>query len=212
MIERYVAPLNTVHEAALAAADCGISVLPIRLDGTKRPAITWKELQSRRLDVAQIDRHFARPRGLALICGQVSGGLEMFEFEAGWIGEEGAAKMLRLAQLAGYGDLMERICNGYLEISASGGLHILYRCPEPRTEKLARDADGATVCETKGEGGYVIVAPTPAEAHPKSDHGWFMEEGSFATIPTITSEERAVLHAFARLAVADSARCVTWAA
>lgn len=212
MIEPYVASLNDVHEAALVAANCGISVLPIRLDGSKAPALRWKSLQTTPLSVEQIDRQFARPSGLALICGQVSGGLELLEFEAGYLGHRGAASLVTLARCAGYDTLINRVFRGYTEISASGGLHILYRCPDPRTEKLGFDHAGKTVCETKGEGGYVIVAPTPAAAHPTSEHGWMVESGTFATIPTISSEERAVLHAFARLAVADKEGCVTWAA
>lgn len=204
--------MNDMHEAALAAHHAGLSVLPIALNGTKRPTIRWKQLQERRLDIANIDRHFARPAGLAIICGQVSGGLEMFEFEAGYLGQAGAAGMIGLAKSAGYGDLMSHLFAGYVEISASGGLHVLYRCPEPRTEKLARDYDGKTICETKGEHGYVIVAPTPASAHPTSPNGWTLEAGGFDTIPTISSEDRAVLHAFARLAIAQHANPIEYAA
>jgi putative DNA primase/helicase len=204
--------MNDVHEAALAAHHAGLSVLPIALDGTKRPTIRWKQLQERRLDTSKIDWHFSRPSGLAIICGEVSGGLEMFEFEAGYLGQQGAARMIDLAKSAGYGDLMTRLFTGYVEVSASGGLHVLYRCPAPRTEKIARDHDGKTICETKGERGYVIVAPTPAAAHPTSANGWMIEAGGFDTIPTITSEDRAVLHAFARLAVAQHANPIEYAA
>src|SRR5688572_2565150 len=65
----------------LVAAD--LSVIPIAADGSKRPLVSWKPFQRRRPTVAQLMRSFASDTcGLAIIGGDVSGGLEVLDFDA----------------------------------------------------------------------------------------------------------------------------------
>jgi replicative DNA helicase len=52
--------------------------------------------------------------------------------------------------------------------------------------------------ETRGEGGFVIVAPSGGSTHP-SGKPWQLVKGGPATIVTITEEERDALHAVASL-------------
>ncbi|MFC5744796.1 phage/plasmid primase, P4 family [Actinomadura rugatobispora] len=52
--------------------------------------------------------------------------------------------------------------------------------------------------ETRGEGGFVIVAPSGGHTHP-SGQPWVLLVGGPATIATITEEERDTLHALATL-------------
>ena len=136
--------------------------------------------------------------GIGLICGAISGGLELFEFEGRAVEAGIFLDYWQAAEDAGLGDLLERIAGGYSERSPSGGIHLLYRCPEPKTTKLARLADHLPLIETKGEGGYVIVAPSNGKVH-ESGGAWELVKGGFATIVTITAEERADLHALARI-------------
>ena len=63
--------------------------------------------------------------------------------------------------------------------------------------ELAFNENGAVLFETKGEGGYVIVAPSNGAVH-KTGQAWVLHAGGFDTIVTITPDERAALHTVAR--------------
>ncbi|MFZ9922724.1 MAG: AAA family ATPase, partial [Candidatus Nanopelagicaceae bacterium] len=104
-----------------------------------------------------------------------------------------------MAGNAGLGEVWDRINNGYVEMTPSGGIHWLYRIDGevPGNTKLARkpgDEDKVEVlAETRGEGGFVIVAPTNGTCHP-SGGAWTMLVGSAKSIPTLTVAERQGLH------------------
>ena len=51
--------------------------------------------------------------------------------------------------------------------------------------------------ETRGEGGFIIVAPSGGPVHP-SGRPYVLRSGGFDTIATITPEERSDLFALAR--------------
>jgi putative DNA primase/helicase len=180
--------------AALAAHDAGLSVVPVRDDGTKRPIGQWKRWQTERADIGQVRAWYQNGRtGLGVVCGRVSGGLEMLEFEGRAI-EEGLADLLDVeANAAGLGDLVDRIIRGYCERTPSGGLHLLYRCAETDgSVKLASDENGDVLIETRGEGGFVIVAPSNGTTHP-TGRSWELTDGGFHTIDTIAPDERSRL-------------------
>jgi hypothetical protein len=104
-----------------------------------------------------------------------------------------------MAHNAGLSDVWDRINNGYVEVTPSGGLHWLYRIDGevPGNTKLARrpgENGGVDVlAETRGEGGFVIVAPTNGTCHP-SGGAWSMLVGNAKSIPTLTVAERDQLH------------------
>jgi putative DNA primase/helicase len=195
-----------VSSALLAAAhawhDAGCCVVPARADGTKAPWSKWKQYQEYRSTPDALDAWFTGSHfdGLGLVCGQVSGNLEMFEIEgraaAAGLGERLAEHM----RDNGLGDLWRRITDGYLEQTPSGGYHWLLRidgaCRPPT--KLASSATGECLIETKGEGGFTIVAPSGGRTHP-SGQSWVVKMGSIGSIPTVTEEERDALYAIATL-------------
>jgi len=187
-------PLITNALEALAA---GLNVLPLREDGSKAPAVEWKAYQHRRATEAEVRTLFANGRtGLGVVCGAISGGLELFEFEGRAMEAGLGDAFVEAAEAAGLGELLDRIANGYSERTPSGGRHLLYRCPSPVTAKLACGPDRLPLIETKGEGGYVITAPSHGRVHP-TGRPWELITGGFATIATITDEEHAELHRLA---------------
>ncbi|MEV6925495.1 bifunctional DNA primase/polymerase [Dactylosporangium sp. NPDC051485] len=206
---------DTLSRAALAWYDAGCAVIPIRLDGSKAPMIAWKTYQQHRATRDQTTRWFTAGRvAIAVVCGAVSGQLEMLELEGRAVAERTAARFVAELHTAGLGDLWHRLnFDGYAERTPSGGLHLLYRvdggdvegntrlAARPATpEELERDpADKIKVwIETRGEGGYVIVAPSPAAAHP-AGRPWVASAGSRPDrIPTITAGQRAALIGVAR--------------
>jgi replicative DNA helicase len=168
-------------------------------DGSKRPAGEWKRFQRELPTDPQLVAWFGdgRRQGIGVICGAVSGGLEMLEFET----EEAANEIFAAAQATGLSELLNRVSMGYSEMAPRGGMHLLYRVPEvPGNTKLAMAAAGddfVVKIETRGEGGFVITAPSCGSVHP-SGKPYTLVEGSFASVATLTEQEHADLHALAR--------------
>ena len=60
----------------------GLCVIPVHSDGTKRPALpTWKMFQGRFPTEAEVDLWRTIHASLAIVCGLVSGGLEVLDFD-----------------------------------------------------------------------------------------------------------------------------------
>jgi putative DNA primase/helicase len=200
-----------VREAALAAHAAGLCVVPPREDGSKAPIGTWKRNTSTRPTTQELDAWYGPHTGIGLICGAVSGGLEMLEFEGRAVAEGRSQMFLELARDTGLADLVERIRAGYQERTPSGGIHLLYRVPTSRPntrlaqrratpDELAADPHDRVkvLIETRGEGGYTIVAPSDGSVHPLGGP-WVLEAGGFEAIATITDDERDRLFALARM-------------
>jgi hypothetical protein len=189
----------TARDIAFAANDAGISVVPPRQDGTKAPSTvdgTWEQFQEHPPSADQLEDWYSDPQrtGVGFVGGQVSGGLELFEFEGRAAGVVG--RFMNLACERGLGDLMNLLIDGYSEKTPSGGLHLIYRCEETGCVKLAKAADGKDLIETKGEGGYMIVAPTNGSVHP-TGRSYEQLRGGVDTIPTISPQQRRQLHELA---------------
>lgn len=203
----------TILDIALQAHGAGLCPVPPREDGTKHPIGPWKRYQSLRPDEGQLHAWYGTEgrRGLGLICGAISGNLEMLEFEGKAV-EAGLHHRFReLAEQAGLGPVLTRINSGYTERTPSGGLHLLYHC-ETRVDgntKLARRPATAeelaiepqdrikVLIETRGEGGYVITAPSNGGVHPTGG-AWTLLAGGFDQVVTITAAEREALLDLAR--------------
>src|SRR3954469_25427041 len=101
----------TVLDAALALHDAGLCVLPAAEDGSKRPDVsTWRKYQRRRPTEHEVRGWFrdGRRTGLGIVCGRVSGSVEVTELEGRAV-EAGALQELdRMACEAGEGELWRR--------------------------------------------------------------------------------------------------------
>src|SRR5678815_3074523 len=75
--------MSLVLDAALAWHNAGVSTIPILPNGTKKSAIRWAPYQAKAPELGEVDAwwHNGSEYGLALICGAVSGNLEMVELE-----------------------------------------------------------------------------------------------------------------------------------
>ena len=205
---------NTSHahliDAALRLDAAGIVALPVRTDGSKAPALsTWRKYQEQRPTLDELLAWFGGDStdGIGVLTGLVSGALEMVELEGRAV-ESGALEQLRTwAADNGAAELLERVSQGYTEITPSGGIHILYRVAGSprRNTKLARNPERQVLAETRGEGGFVVVAPSAGRSHP-SGMAWAMQSGSIETIATISEEEREMLWALLRLLDEDTER------
>lgn len=165
-----------------------LSVIPTKVD--KLPALsTWKPYQSERLKEEEIDTLFNGPnvKGLAIICGAVSGNLEVIDVDTkhdttGTLWEE-----LRVLIEDNLPELYTKLV---IAQTKSGGYHIYYRCSTIAGNlKLSTKLNREVLVETRGEGGYVIAPPTP---------GYKYIQGDTDTIPTITPEDRDILFSIAK--------------
>lgn len=168
--------MNNINITASSYAHAGLSVIPTTAD--KRPACAWKTFTERIMSDREIEATFARAEGLGIVCGKVSGNLELLDFDDG-----GSAFEPWFCGIPEY--LAKRLV---VEQSPSGGKHVYYRVAEgyavPGNRKLALKADGHVLIETRGEGGFVKCAPSK---------GYELMSGDLLHIPTLSPFEEQVL-------------------
>lgn len=183
----------------------GYTPLPVKPDGSKAPAVqSWTAYQKTRptlpetLELFKIDSD-----GIGLICGAVSGGLEMLELEGRAVEEGYYRQLVQAFTDHGQDELWSRINNGYVEETPSGGMHWYYRTRLGRTKrntKLARrpGRDGPEVLiETRGEGGFTVVAPSAGRTHGTGKHWLVLIGQGPENIPVLSEDERDTIHAIA---------------
>jgi putative DNA primase/helicase len=193
--------MPTVLDVAQIWQLSGVSVIPIQANGTKRPATSWAQYMSNVAPMANVKDWWGNGQeyGIALICGSVSGNLEMCEIEGRALEDQSALlHIIGFMDEGGAGPVWDLLTgpNGYAEDSPSGGMHLLYRIRDhevPGNTKIAANEERVVLAETRGEGGYVIVAPTPGHCHP-SGEPWRLVNGSYGHLPEITWDERNLLH------------------
>lgn len=186
----------SITEIARRCLDSGLSVIPVRPDGSKAPAIPeWKPFQSRQATKAELESWFRNGNGLALVGGEISGNFEILDFDAPELFDEWCQLVEEIIP-----NLLSRLP---LAQTPSGAYHLYYYCSaiegnqklaqKPFEEKKGYD----TLIETRGEGGYAIVPPSPAACHP-DNKPYIMLQGNLWEIPKITEVEREVLFTCAR--------------
>ncbi|HMV48868.1 MAG TPA: DUF3987 domain-containing protein, partial [Blastocatellia bacterium] len=196
----------------------GLCVIPIRADGSKRPALdTWKEFQQRQPNADELRHWFGRPQriGLGVVCGQVSGNLEVIDIDDAEIADA-FLKALKEYEPGLAADLVS-------VKTPRDGAHIVYRCEriegnqhlalreielgdisdeEAKELKAYRRADGQwckkkALIETRGEGGYFIAAGSHIDCHPLKKP-YQIINGSLDSISSVMPGEREILFTLAR--------------
>lgn len=185
-----------------------VTPIPAFNDGTKRPGLsTWKDLyKTGRPTDGQIASWFPLDGQLpifGLLTGNLSGGLEMFEFEGRAVAEGWMAEFVLLLSDNGAWPLWQRITqasDSYTEETPSGGIHVLYRVIDdqglPSAESSVELASRPTypsereihfvetgkpaakqlvMIETRGEGGFTVTAPSRSIYKPKPNATWNLD-------------------------------------
>jgi hypothetical protein len=181
-----------VHRLATEYRDAGISIVPIRLDGSKEPALDrWKPYQSRIANDEELLEWFSHGcHGVGLVCGLISGGLEVLDFDDCRLYEPWRQQVK---------SIVERLP---VVETGGGGWHVLFRCNEIGGNiKIASDPqrrEKKTLIETRGEGGLIVAEANPCAVH-KSGLPYVQYSGPYLPqIPLITPEERCELWRAAR--------------
>jgi hypothetical protein len=195
-------PKNPALTAACSYAHAGISVIPIRRDGSKAPdGISWKQYQKRRASEREIATWFDRPEppGPAIVGGRVSGNLEQLDFD-----REAPAVFPAWCELveAEAPGLVERLS---VSTTPKPGFHVRYRCPEtviPGNLKLATDPGAPpgeqVLIETRGEGGYALAPGCPPECHATGRTYEHYSGPKLSQVQEISATEREILIRCAR--------------
>lgn len=208
-------------QEAVAWYVAGYMPLPVKPDGSKAPAVkTWTDYQKERPPLAEVVELFKIDSdGIGLVCGEISGGLEMLELEGRAMAEGYLDKIIDAFEDHGMQDLWSRIQDGYLEGTPSGGLHYYYRVNgySKRNTKLARrpatpdelainpDEKLKVLIETRAEGGFTVIAPSAGRTHSSGKPWQSLVTNYFEpsqprghwNIPVITPDERDAIHAIA---------------
>lgn len=150
---------KTVFEFAKLYVAGGISIIPIRLDGSKSPAVaSWKPYQTRIATDEELRAWFLQSdHGIGICCGAVSGGLEVIDFDDGSLFEPWR---LLVPDIVAALTIVQ---------TPSDGWHVIYRCDQiGGNAKIAMDPrrEKKTLIESRGEGGYIVAWGSPAAAHP----------------------------------------------
>lgn len=189
--------MNKLMDTAIQYLEMGFSV--IATDMFKQSVVKWKNFQDKAASANQLLNMFTHPdaHGIAIIAGRVSGNLEIIDIDAKYDIK---------------GKLLERLCDAIktshaklvkslvVAQSCSGGYHLYYRCHEIEpnqllARRLVTEEEKArnpkekvkVLIETRGQGGYIIVPPTP---------GYRFLQHDFTRIPVITPAQRnCILHA-----------------
>lgn len=178
-----------LQQAALAYHDMGLSAIPT--DSSKRSICTWKKYENTAPAKDEIIESFSKgaAKGLAIICGASSGGLEIIDCDIKYdvTGTLWQRLQESLNELTLFGKLV-------VVSTIGGGYHLYYRCEQIEgNQKLAQRATTEAerqdnpnskvrvLIETRGQAGYVIAPPS---------EGYKIQQGSLDSITVLSIDER----------------------
>jgi len=165
-----------LFEVARALYDSGLNVLPAS-KAKKRPLGTWKQWTKDRPPFDAVFCPGLSFDAICVVCGATSGGLEIIDFD-------------KQARAFASWEKLVALDSFPVERTQSGGKHVAFRSYScGRNQKLANDANGETLIETRGEGGICLIAPSD---------GYVLERGDWLNIPTLGTAERDALLEAAR--------------
>lgn len=155
------------------------------MKGSKKAAIEWEGKDAVMPPVAQVELEFNGDFWIAAQAGRISGGLECIDFDD----PECFAPWLDILQAYGLKDVTD-LC--YVQRTPKGGYHVVYRVTGIDWEhagnlKLAskHTAEGKkTRIETRGEGGYFLIAPS---------QGYARVQGGLHKLPVLTVHQRRMM-------------------
>jgi hypothetical protein len=176
----------------------GYSVIPV--DNLKRPMVSFKRSgYTQTLPGTELDLLFDKSYGIAIIAGKVSKNLICIDVDLKYDNTGDLMSRLKDRIIEAIPDFFQR---AVLQQTQSGGYHLIFRCDEHTTipgnkklamrnstpDELAEDRKNNTkltrservLIETRGEGGYFLVTPTP---------NYSLKKNSFETIGVFTSDE-----------------------
>lgn len=159
--------MSDVLSAARYYLSCGLSVIPIKADGSKSPLLSgWRKYSATHPTEDELVEWFAGPSlmGVGIVPGPASGHLVVLDFE--FVGESAYFEWYqRLAP-----ELRVLVDTLPASVTPTGGRHVYVKLPDSQPGmKLARYAKGKTKIEVRGEGHQVLAPGCPSECHPSGN-------------------------------------------
>lgn len=182
------------HQLALALRAQGVATIPVKPD--KRPLVPWKKYMTELPTEKELATWYAKP-DMAL--GLVAGTIQAIDFD-----EKYAKGILeRFAKRAEEFGLDHLLGELVRQRTKNGGFHLVFRCDGkplgneklasrlPTAQENASDPNVSefVMIETRGAGGYFVIAPSP---------GYALEQGDWTAIPLISTDDRDALLNLAR--------------
>ncbi|MCB0743799.1 MAG: bifunctional DNA primase/polymerase [Ignavibacteriae bacterium] len=188
-----------MKELALKYIESGISLIPVEVKNKtpyfpylptnpNNPSRTWwTPFRTRFATPEEITKWTSNKNvGIAIVTGSGSGGVELLDFDNHLHNAESIFKEFCDTVKHNNLELFNKLV---IETTQSGGYHVWYRCEEIQGNlKLAKQRatkdEVVSVIETRGEGGYGVIYPTP---------GYNLIQGQFTNVQLISIEERELL-------------------
>lgn len=172
----------TVLEAARCYLSAGLSVIPIRADGSKAPALKTGEVEQYRERFAieeELLRWFAPERavGVAIVCGKISGNLAVLDFETTPAWERWLERAMTTSAVG-------MIATLPIVKTPKGGRHLYCRIADGWVAggKLAMRTKNETLIEVRGQGHYVLAPGCPPACHQLNKTYEFESKGWLANV------------------------------
>jgi hypothetical protein len=190
--------VSAVYTAAQQAHKAGLTVLPVRPDGSKAPAIkSWKAFTTRPPTATEWSAMgWETAEGLGVISGS-NLGVGCFDFDDADTYQE----FLKAARDAGLGAVVDRVCSGYTDQTPSGGYRWIVKFLANKV--VWKDITLAVRLTATGQKVLIemptfsVVAPSNGSTHP-SQRPYVRVAGDFTTIESVTAEEHEALITLAR--------------
>jgi len=190
---------SEIQEAARNYINAGMSVIPVT--AKKKSIGPWRQFQNEILPVEDVTKKFNGSKNIAIICGEVSQGLECLDIDDVEVRED-LVGMIKIK----HKNILDRLVFS----KTPRGYGVVYRCEENiegnqklamsydavdgpgaydwngRADLEAFEVDGkwfvsACKLETRGSGGYFLSAPSP---------GYEVLEGDMLNLQPISAEDR----------------------
>lgn len=173
--------MNCLDTAKYFSNAYSVACIPVAHD--KRPLLdSWHSYQNRCPTDFELENMFSNASSIACIGGKI----QCIDFDEKYA--RGIYNQyFELAKEVGLEDVVNKCL---LQSTPSGGYHLVFKCQgEMRNQKLAKCEDGKVAIETRGSGGYFLIAPSD---------GYQVINGTFEDLKEITVDERDALLEVAR--------------
>lgn len=165
--------------------EAGIRVIPLQEDKTPMKGFRWTEEVLSADEFKDLEGYYEK---IGIACGKASDNIEVIDCDLK--NDPGKEMFNMFIETVAYmnPELLPKLT---VQSTINGGYHFIYKCLEIEgNKKLAKNAEGECVFETRGEGGYIVAAPSRGYKL-KKDH-------SFENVQYITADERRLLHFVAK--------------